>query len=236
MSTLLAAHANDPLVAFHAGLLYCREKVGIYLIIPSPPPNHQLFALLPLCHLPTPNVYQYELLLQLYAEALKACHAGTTLDMRAVCVQSHLARNRPDMADKEVKDMLSEDEDATICQLCQAWVGLELGGARLRDAAYILQDLGDRYSWSPSLRSMLACAQMRMGQFEEAWKSLEQALEAEPEHADALANSVVCALHTGRATGPLVAQLARKAPGHPLLLRVKEAEDTFGKAVANMAG
>ena len=171
-----------------------------------------------------------------YAEALKACHAGTTLDMRAVCVQSHLARNRPDMADKEVKDMLSEDEDATICQLCQAWVGLELGGARLRDAAYILQDLGDRYSWSPSLRSMLACAQMRMGQFEEAWKSLEQALEAEPEHADALANSVVCALHTGRATGPLVAQLARKATGHPLLLRVKEAEDTFGKAVANMAG
>lgn len=39
-------------------------------------------------------------------------------------------------------------DDGTLTQLAQAWLGLALGGAKAQEAAFIYQELGDKYTWS----------------------------------------------------------------------------------------
>lgn len=44
--------------------------------------------------------------------------------------------------------MSSVDDDATLTQLSTAWTGLALGGAKVQEAAYVYQELGDKYTWT----------------------------------------------------------------------------------------
>ena len=46
--------------------------------------------------------------------------------------------------------MSAIDDDATITQLATAWVGVQLGGAKVQEAQYIYQELGDKFNWTVS--------------------------------------------------------------------------------------
>jgi hypothetical protein len=50
------------------------------------------------------------------------------------------------------KAMSALDDDATLTQLATAWVGVQLGGAKVQEASYIYQELGDKYTWTVRAR------------------------------------------------------------------------------------
>jgi len=108
-----------------------------------------------------------------WGDALKACRGGATMEQHAVSVQAYLGMERVDKAAEEVARMEAKDDDHLLTQLCVAWVGLESGGRKVQEAAYIFQELGDRFLWSAQLHVWRAVAKMRMGKFDDADEFLQ---------------------------------------------------------------
>lgn len=167
--------------------------------------------------------------------ALRVCHAGLSLEMMALSVQVALRLDRPDAAEKVARAMSAIDDDAPLSQLAAAWVALHQGGARVQEAYYIFQELGDKFAWTARLHCGLAACQMRMGRWEDAEAELLQAFEKNPKDADTLANLVVVSLHQGKPAARYVTLLKGAAPGHALLARAAAAEEAFDRAAATVA-
>lgn len=170
-----------------------------------------------------------------YVDALKCCHSGRSLEMMALCVQCYLRMNRADQADKVAKTMAAADDDASLTQLATAWVGLALGGARVQEAFYIYQELGDKFVWTARLHVGLAACQMRMGRWEDAEAELLQAFEKAPKDGDTLANLVVVSLHLAKPAGRYMSLLKTTAPNHQLCVRMDAADELFTRAAAQIA-
>ncbi|GAB4817776.1 hypothetical protein N2152v2_004822 [Parachlorella kessleri] len=167
-----------------------------------------------------------------YVEALKCCHNGLNLEMLALCVQCYLKMERPDQAEKQAKAMAGVDDDATLTQLATAWVNVYLGGAKVQEAFYIYQELGDKFTWTVRLHNGLAVCQMRMGRWEEAEAELLQAFEKNPKDADTLANLVVVSLHLGKNSSRYLGQLRVVAPSHLMSKRYDAGEELFERAAS----
>ncbi len=72
------------------------------------------------------------------------------------------------------------------------------GGAKVQEALYIYQELGDRFNWTVRLHNGAAVAYMKMGSFEEAEKELLEAYDKNPKDPDTLANLYICGLHLSK--------------------------------------
>lgn len=167
-------------------------------------------------------------------EALKCANAGNpTLDMMAVSVASYLKIDRPDYAEKQVKAMAAVDDDATLTQLSMAWTNLALGGAKVQEAFYIFQELGEKNTWTAKLLVGNAAAHMLMGQYDEAERDLLDALQKDSKDVDALANLVVCSHHLGKPTSRYVNQLTMADGKHPILARRDEFSKAFDVAASS---
>ena len=154
--------------------------------------------------------------------------------MMALSVQICLRMDRPDAAEKVQRAMSSIDDDAPLTQLAAAWVALQQGGAKVQEAYYIFQELGDKFSWTVKLHNGLAACQMRMGRWEDAEAELLQAFEKNPKDADTLANLVVVSTHLGKPYSRYVTLLRGVAPGHALLARTEAAAAAFDRAMTSV--
>lgn len=171
-----------------------------------------------------------------YDEALKACASANSLEGQAVMVQAYLQLERPDLAEKQLRTMQANDDDATLTQLATAWVNVTLGGLKTQEASYIYQELGDKFSWTTTLHNGLAVCQMAMGRFEEAEKELQDALNKDPRNPETLANLVTCAAQLGKpSVARYKAQLLQAAPNHVASKRLEAADDMFSRAMVQMS-
>ena len=85
---------------------------------------------------------------------------------------------------------------------------------------------------------MQVCS-MQMGQFEDAEKSLLEALNKDGKDADTLANLLACGLYNNRRGSQklrtFLTQLKSVAPTHPYVAKMQQHEDAFAAAAAGYA-
>ncbi|KAJ5074494.1 coatomer subunit epsilon [Anaeramoeba ignava] len=128
-------------------------------------------------------------------EALRIIHNAKSLEALALRVQLLLLIHRQDIALQELKNLQKIDDDATLTQLATAWINLEEGSEKIKNAKYIFHELSEKYGATHSLLNGKAVCEMKMGNFEEAEKLLIEALEKKPNDPTTFSNYVCCIQH-----------------------------------------
>ena len=96
--------------------------------------------------------------IQLFEQSLLSWQ-GCTCSIRALLSRSARSTGFRKLAWGSIKcqcmlllqAMSATDDDSTLTQLASAWVNLYLGSAKVEEAFFIFQELGDKYSWTVSL-------------------------------------------------------------------------------------
>lgn len=169
---------------------------------------------------------QQEEALQLLAQ-----HQGS-LDAVALIVQIHLQQNRTDLALKEAKGARSFAQDALLVNLAESWIGMRQGGDNYQKAFYVFEELAQGPS-SASASSLVAQAvsELHMGRTEEAEAALNQALELEPNNANAVANKLVLDTIVGKDTSEARTKLASVDKNNELLADLAAKQEAFRAAM-----
>lgn len=165
-------------------------------------------------------------------DALKYCASSQSLELLALSAQLLVAMDRADVAEKQLKTMTAIDDDDTLTQLSTAYVGIALGGAKLQEASYIFQELGDKFTVTVSIINGSAACMMKMGRYDDAEKELLEALAKDSKNPETLANLYVCSLHLGKPPTRYINQLKMVNPTHPLVLKSDAMSKTFDEVTA----
>ena len=146
-----------------------------------------------------------------------------------------LRMNRVDLAEQALKNMTEMNDDATITQLTGALVSLAKGGhERVEEAEIIYQQLQKKFGNSLTVLNGLALCMMQGGAFENAERTLLNALGLAPNDPDTLINMVVCAEHLkkGEVVAKYLTQL-RQSVGvhHEWVKTYNQLEEEFDQLV-----
>lgn len=126
-----------------------------------------------------------------YEDALRLFHDVDDLECMALTIYILLQMNRVDLAMKAYQKMQEKDDDATLTQLAQAWINIELGGEKLQDAHYIFDDLSDKFSSSVTLSNNMAVCAMGQQKFEDGVQDqLRQGLDRDANNPALLTNYI----------------------------------------------
>ncbi|PWW78259.1 hypothetical protein C7212DRAFT_323439 [Tuber magnatum] len=166
------------------------------------------------------------------ALTLLSKHQGN-LEAVALVVQIRLSQNRTDLALKEVLNAKRWAQDSLLVNLAESWVGLRIGGERYQQAYYVYEELAQAPSTStPRALIGQAVSELHLGRLPEAEVALQQALEKNPTHGDALANMIVLSVLAGKEFDEYLSSLQNAAPSHPFLTNVAQKSELFDKAAA----
>jgi coatomer protein complex subunit epsilon len=163
-------------------------------------------------------------------DALRCIHLGATMEHLALTTQIYLQMNRPELAQKTVRSMQQADEDATLTQLAIAWSHLGTGGAKLQEAAYIFDELIDKFEATSMLLNGHAVANIHLGKYEEAERLLVEALSKGQNDPNTLINIICCFKHQGKSSDLVtryVNQLKTVAPQHGFVMKLNTVEGAF---------
>ncbi|KAJ8127143.1 hypothetical protein O1611_g6494 [Lasiodiplodia mahajangana] len=110
------------------------------------------------------------------------------------------------------------------------------GGEKYQQSFYVFEELAQAPATSSivTLVSQAVC-ELHLGRVEEAQVALEQALQKQPDYADAIANLLVLTVVTGKDATELTSSLKKVAPQHTLLTDLEEKSDLFDKAAAKFS-
>jgi len=170
-------------------------------------------------------------------ESLRVLKKGSNMEQFAMLVQLYLRIDRLDLAQQQLKTMKGIDEDHTLSQLATAWVAINTQG-KAQDAAYIYDELIDKYSATAMLLNGLAAAKMQLHQYEEAETQLQDALNKAPSDPDTLANLIAVSYHLQRSPNVInryMSQLKSKDPNHELLGLMATFESAFDRTANSLS-
>ncbi|RDW71530.1 hypothetical protein BP6252_08093 [Coleophoma cylindrospora] len=164
------------------------------------------------------------------ALALLSQHQGN-LEAVALIIQIHLEQNRTDLALKEVTAARRWAQDSLLVNLAESWVGLRVGGEKYQQAFYVFEELAQAPSTS-SVQSLVsqAIAEIHLGRLEEAEAALQKAIEKDPKNAEAIVNTAVLTVISGKDPKDLISTLSSTAPDHVFLKDLEEKSALFDKA------
>eukprot|EP00906_Rhabdomonas_costata_P003947 RCo005931 len=152
------------------------------------------------------------------------------LELHSLAVDILLRISRPDQAEKELKLMQTMDDDATLTQLCCAWVYLAQGGEKVQEAIQIFDDIREKFGSCVLLLNGLALANMSLGNYDTAEKFLLDAMSKRSSDPETLINLVTVSLHLKKPTDLVnryVGQLKNSAPYHPWVRQYLTMESKF---------
>ncbi|ORY01163.1 hypothetical protein K493DRAFT_278255 [Basidiobolus meristosporus CBS 931.73] len=168
----------------------------------------------------------------LYEDALRLLSKHSrNLECVALIVQIYLKLNRIDLARRELNSTKNWAEDAILAQLIEAWIGVQIGGAKYQEAFYIFEELSQNLAATTvKLLNGQAICNIHMGRYPEAESLLLEALNKSQSDPDTLVNLIVCANLTGKPdelVDDYTTQLKNIAPEHPYLKDLEAKSQLF---------
>lgn len=105
------------------------------------------------------------------------------------------------------------------------------GGERYQQAFYVFEEMAQAPSTSAT-KSLVgqAVAELHLGRLPEAEAALQQAVQKDPRDVEAIANSIVLNVISGKDTSEHKLGLEGIAPNHPLLVDLQEKSSVFDQA------
>lgn len=179
----------------------------------------------------------------LYENALNivdaAIQISPDLECLAMQLQCHLKINRLDLGRATLAKMQEKDDDATLTQLCSAWINIEQGGEKAQDAYYIFQDFCDRFVDTSLLLNGQAVCLIAQEKYEEADVALRKSLDKDPNNLDTFIDLIALTQQynkTGKSTEDVVnrylSQIKDSHPNCQLILDLDRKEQEFERLCA----
>ncbi|KAJ9447779.1 Coatomer subunit epsilon-1 [Diplonema papillatum] len=157
------------------------------------------------------------------------------LEVHSLLVDMYLRISRTELAELELKAMCKIDEDAVLTMLWQAWTYLKKGTPKdLTEALKLFKtDLSYKFGNTPLLLNGVALCHMAKQEYDQAFKSLEEAQLLREDDKDTLINMMICQsqLRPG-AENKHHLEMVKEAHGHPWVRRYARLEQSFDDSMA----
>lgn len=173
-----------------------------------------------------------------YKDALRAVSPSSEdLEKMALQVQIYLKIDRVDLAQKAAASMAEVDDDDVLTQLATSWLYIALGGEKVTEASFLLQELVDKFGPSVSVLSSQAVCQLHLGNMNEANSFLKQARSMALQQGNkvdsaTLVNFIVCLQNQRKSQDiidKIIGELKESYPTHPWLAQQEEIVKLFDR-------